>query len=251
MRHASGQLADGFHFQGLAALGLKFLHFRDVHMRAHHAHHFPQITVKREGPGEDIDVVPLLVPHPELDLVLGKCSRLEIPQVRQAMLHVLWVEQSLPVVVAALHLVIGIAQHRLPAWRKEQFAGRQVPVPETVVGSLQGEGEALLGAVPAFKLSFLLQGAQNGGDQPGQVLLEHIVADPPFEDFHRPFLPQGTGHHDHRHLGDIPPQEIQDLLKIQLRQVVVGEHQIPVLVDQSLFQCLEAVDAAAKGRQAM
>src|SRR5262249_24707103 len=56
------------------------------------------------------------------------------------------------------HLVVLPAQHRLPARREVDLVGLDVPVPQAVLGALDGQGEAVAG------LAQLLLGDLAGGD---------------------------------------------------------------------------------------
>ena len=122
MGHSTGKLANSFQLLGLAELFFKLLAIGNVHMGAHHAQRLPLVTVKQEGPGQDINVGPLLVPHPELDLKRGDAFVQDFTQMGQGGLDVVGVEQPLPAVVTARQFFIGVAQHGFPARRAKQRA---------------------------------------------------------------------------------------------------------------------------------
>ena len=115
----------------------------DVVQRAGHAHGRPA-ALRAAVPFEHhIDVVPLTVPHPELELkAIGAACHAFVDE-RSAVGAIAGVHQGFDGIQRMAGIVVFIAEDLLPARREIDLVGQQVPVPEALVRALQREREAL------------------------------------------------------------------------------------------------------------
>ncbi len=235
--------------EGLLPLG-------DVHVGPHQAQRFALIVLEEEAPRQDVDVVALLVAHPELHVVSGGATPQEISQPGPDRLQVVRVQQAFPRLVAVFQLTVPVPEDRFPARGEVDFVGCQVPVPETVVGPPHGQLEAflaglerLLGLPAGATLRHVLQAALNGGNQAGQPVLDDEVPYPHLEQVRRLFLAEASRDQNHRQLGIAGLDKGETLLEAEARDAVVGEDDVPCSLGQGTFQLPDAVHSPAASLQ--
>ena len=88
-----------------------------------------RLAADREAARQHVDVVAVLVPQPELRLV-GRPRRARRSRAPGRRATVVGMDQPLPRADVRLDLVLGVAEHLLPARRVHDGAGLQVPVPD-------------------------------------------------------------------------------------------------------------------------
>src|SRR5262249_44470662 len=81
-----------------------------------------------------------------LQLVLGRAGFPVVPEGRQGPLAIVRVQAGLPGREGVGDLVVGVAEHALPAGGEIDRVGAYVPVPDAGVGAAYGQVEPLLAA---------------------------------------------------------------------------------------------------------
>ena len=89
----------------------------------------PPLAADREAAREHVDVVAVLVAQPELALVGPLAAPHALVQLQRQRL-VVRVQQALPGADVRLDLVVGVAEHLLPARRVDDRVGFEIPVPD-------------------------------------------------------------------------------------------------------------------------
>ena len=137
---------------------------RDVGVRTRHPHRLAVRIAHHRAAGEDPLVGAVIAPHAELGLV----DRAAAGDVRRQGVDRAWtvvgMDQVGPGGVLVQHLVIVVAEHRLPARREVGRVGAHVPVPQAVGRTFHGHLEPLF-AGRTSRLG-VLQG-RDVGDDPG------------------------------------------------------------------------------------
>ena len=121
---------------GLPALG-------EVEVGADDAHDRPAgLAPDRIAAREDLDVVAVLVEEPELALVRVRAARDALVDLLRPR-HVVGVQQPFPRADVRFDLVVGVAEHLLPARRVHDVAGHEVPVPDAFLRAGKGQRQPL------------------------------------------------------------------------------------------------------------
>ncbi len=132
------------------------------------------------------------------------------------------------------HVRFVVTVHAAPARREQHLAAGDVPVPHAVAGPLQREVPPFLGRPqglgrsPVLAAPFgFLQFARHGRAQPGQVALHHVIVGAGPHQGHGRLLADGVGDDDE---GQVQPRRVQLAqgdAGVQVRQVMVGQHDVP------------------------
>lgn len=137
LKHASNALfALAQRFLGLLALG-------DVHVGAGHAVGLAAGVAEGHAAGQYPAIRPILVPQPILVFVMWRRA-FDVGHVGgHDALALFGMQPLLPFLDAVRNLVVLVAEDALPAWRVKNFAGIQVPIPESILRAGDGQLEAL------------------------------------------------------------------------------------------------------------
>ena len=129
---------------GACPLGFRLPPFRQVEVRADDAHdRSARFAAHRISARQDLDVVTVLVQQAELAFVGERAATDAVVELLRAR-HVLGMQQPFPGADVRLDLVLGVAEHLLPARRIDDVARQQVPVPDAFLRSGERERQALL-----------------------------------------------------------------------------------------------------------
>ena len=147
-------------------LGLRLTALGEVEVRADDAHdRSAGLAPDRVAAREDLDVVAVLVPEPELALVGARTARDAVVDLLRPW-HVVGVEQPFPRADVRFDLVVCIPEHLLPARRVDDVAGDEVPVPDAFLGAGKGQRQALFAfaqrRIGAFALGDLTHRPDDG-----------------------------------------------------------------------------------------
>ena len=113
-------------------------------MRADDAHDgSARLASHGKAARQDVDVVAVLVPEPELALV-DRIAALDAFVQQARARHVVGMQQPLPCADVRLDLVFGVAEHLLPARRIHDGARLEVPVPHAFLRADEGEPQPFL-----------------------------------------------------------------------------------------------------------
>ena len=159
--HAVGQAGQRVVHRVVLQAPLGLLAGGDVGLAADHARGLPGVVAHRGPAGEHpaVRAVPVLDPVLLLEVLRGaRAVCLEGLLKRGA---IVLVDAAQPLSRPLSELLVGVPEHRLPAGREVHRLALHVPVPEAVVGALQGERMALLGR----------------GELPQRALAHHRVAE--------------------------------------------------------------------------
>ena len=163
-------------------------------------------------------------------------------------LEVVGVNAREPLIGAVADLLLGVAQHRLPALGEVDVVAGQIPVPEALAGSFQGQGEALFAGCQAIDErlllgadSDLLAGPSDGLANAGLVGegLEQVVVDADAEMFDRRVDRRPVGH-DHGEEVRSGDAELGD----ELERAAIGD----VVFDERDVEALIASEGAGRGQ---
>jgi hypothetical protein len=116
----------------------------DVGLRAGDADRLAGAGADADAAAEHPAVAAVLVQHPVLVLEMGGLAQDVGRQVGLQLLDVVGMDPLHPVLGRLADLVALVAEHGLPPRREVDLAAAQVPVPEAVLGALDGERVALL-----------------------------------------------------------------------------------------------------------
>ncbi len=160
----------------------------DVGMRAHGPQGpVARITLHDFAARENPDPTALLVPEPVLGLVEGADTPAVLVQSSQDGVLVLWMDEAFPGREMFFELSRPVTQHVEPSLAEPDIPADDVPIPDTVIGALQSEGEARL-----FRVEALLTLPEiRGGRVEGIADLTKFVEEPRWTD-HR-FAPSQSG----------------------------------------------------------
>ena len=139
--------------------GFGLLSPSDVGLKPRHAHGLPLLVPHGQSPGENPTVSTVLVQHTVFAFKLRRLAGEVIGDLLANTIDVLRAHAIKPLKRAFADLVVFVAEHCLPARGVVDPIGRQVPVPQTIVGSADG-----VRTVPRF---CALRRAFGSGGPPG------------------------------------------------------------------------------------
>ena len=153
----------------------------------------------RGGAAEHPPVAPVAMPQPVLVLVMAVASRDvlgdRLPHARPVIL----MQAIEPFVRGDADFRILVPEHRLPARRPVNLVGREVPVPQAIVGAVDGKGVALLALAQALDHPLVRQvGADAGEGDRAVDGLGQVVVRAKVEGFDNIGTVCSRGQHDDR-----------------------------------------------------
>src|SRR5207245_4669838 len=102
------------------------------------------LTAHGKAAGEDVDVMPVLVPEPELRLVGCPFTPRDAFVRPVGARPVVGMNQTVPGADVRLDLLVAVAAHLLPSLVVHDVVGLEVPVPDAFLRSGHGEREPFL-----------------------------------------------------------------------------------------------------------